>query len=49
MQVLNKVVRVGLTQITSEHKLEGGKGVRHETVEGKNILSREVSHAKTPR
>lgn len=42
-------VWIDLRQVTFEHKPLGGEGVRHEIIEGKNILSRGASHAKTLR
>ena len=47
--VLNSVVRGGLIEVTFEHKLLGGEGEGHEIIEGKDILSKGASLAKTLR
>lgn len=43
------MVRGGLIEVTFEHKLLGGEGEGHEIIEGKNILSKGASLAKTLR
>ena len=43
------MVRGGLVEVRFEHKLLGGEGEAHEIIEGKNILSKGASLAKTLR